>query len=130
MRKLFLLSSLLLFTIFSVVGREKQKVTVSYATGTGKPIIVILSSPTPFIRGSNIYVLHIGNRCYSHGKQSKSGGKGSISYKIPATDYNLLNDGTQMYLTYGQLDNTNPASLEKLANESAFPCWELGLFKK
>lgn len=112
-----------------IFAQEKARTKIAHVKQKDETILFTLSSSRPFIFGNNRYILHIGNNDFFRNKQSKNNGKGIMTFMIPATDFNALQEGTAIYLTYGQ-PTTDNSELEELSKNSDTPCWSLGKFSK
>ena len=89
-----------------------------------------LTSSRPFIFGSNKYYLHVGDKEFTRAEQSKSNGKGRLTFLIPADDYRRLKEGAGVFLTYGNLGADDEQAYEELIKECSTKCWSLGKFSK
>jgi len=116
-----------LLAVFFIPGRsvaqEKAKVEITTAQQKGNTVEFTLTSAKKFIVGGNVYVLHVGDKTFSHYKQSMH----SLSFLIPSGDFNNLSDGANVYLTYGN-ENEPERSLEAMSKPGQGPCWSLGKF--
>lgn len=113
---------------------EKAKVKLAGAKQKGQTVSLTLSSSKPFRVGGNRYVLHIGAKDFVRSQQTKSKGKGTISFLIPIDEFNRLNDGEVMYISYGNLmsegELPSEQQLTDLTNSPTEQCWSLGKFSK
>jgi uncharacterized membrane-anchored protein len=131
MKKQIILLFTLLVAIFSsgiAVAAEKPITHISAVKQKGETILFSLSSSQPFIFANNRYVLYIGNKEFSLQEQSNEHGTGHISFFIQPGDFDKLQEGATMYLTYGAVDIENE-NMEELANNTR-RCWSLGKFSK
>ena len=109
---------------------EKPKTRISYVKQKGDLVRFSLTSSKPFIFGSNKYYLHIGDKEFTRAEQSKSNGKGRLTFLIPSTDFKALKDGNAIYLTYGDPGVADEAGFEELCKAGSPKCWSLGTFNK
>jgi hypothetical protein len=113
---------------------EKAKIKLANARQKGQTVSVTLSSSKPLRVGGNRYVLHIGAKDFVRSQQTKSKGKGTISFLIPINEFNKLNDGEVMYMSYGNLmsegELPTEQQLTELTNSPTEQCWSLGKFSK
>ena len=114
----------------AVAAREKALVKIGSMQQKGKDVAFAVVGSQYFRIGGNIYVLHIGEREFAHGRVSKSNGKGTVTYYIPLAEFNKLQDGTNVYLTYGRSGHETEQKLEGMSKEPNFPCWLLGKLSK
>ncbi len=113
----------------SVCAQEKIAKSIASVKENGEFINFSLTSPRPFIFGNNRYILHIGSNDFYRNKQSiNSDRTGSMTFFIPAGEFNSLKEGAAIYLTYGQ-PSTDNNDLEELSKADV-PCWSLGKFSK
>jgi hypothetical protein len=130
MQKLIVLFFCLLAIMFfpdRSVAQEKAKVEIVSARQKGNTVLFTVASSGNFIVGGNVYVLHIGDKTFSHYKQSVAHGKGSLAFLIPAADFNNLKEGANIYLTYGNKNETEKG-MEEMSKPGQGPCWALGKF--
>lgn len=121
---------LMLSVSHTVLAVEKSKTKVSYVKQRGEMVHFSLTSSKPFIFGSNKYYLHIGDKEFTRAEQSKSNGKGRLTFLIPSSDFQTLKDGTGIFLTYGEMPADDDAAYEEMAKENTVKCWSLGKFNK
>ena len=126
---LFFGLAILLSLSGNVFAQQKMAKSIATVKEDGEFIDFNLSSPKPFIFGNNRYILHIGSADFYRNKQTiNSDRTGSMTFFIPAGDFNALKEGAAIYLTYGQ-PSTDNNDLEELSKADA-PCWSLGKFSK
>ncbi len=111
-------------------GAEKVKTKVSYVRRKGELVEFSVTSSKPFIFGSNKYYLHVGDREFTRAAQSKSNGKGRLTFLIPEEDFRALKEGAGVYLTYGNPNVEDGASYEDLSKINSARCWSLGKFSR
>ncbi len=110
-----------------VSAQEKAKTNVSLVKQKGNTVAITLTSSKPFRMGGNVYVLYIGNKDLSHSRQSVNKGKGTLTFSINTEDFNALQEGAGMYLTYGRIKEDG-APMEELSKLKSNKCWSLGKF--
>ena len=100
-------------------------------TEAGNTIEFTLTSAKPFIFGNNRYVLHIGDKVFFRNRQSydESTLEGTLTFMIDKSDFNALESGKGIYLTYGYADE-NEQALEEFTKNNFPACWALGKFSK
>lgn len=130
-RFLIIFSAVLLLSA-NAIAQTKAKMKMGGARQKGKTVLFTVNSTKPFIVGSNIYILHIGNKDFGHSEQSESKGKGTMTFFIPGEEYKELRDGVGVYVSYGQIlqEADQNESMEELCKENHIPCWSLGKFSK
>jgi hypothetical protein len=127
---------ILVFTFLSVfsfstgaAAQEKSKTQLSSVKQKDATILFSLSSSQPFIFANNRYLLYIGNKEFHLQEQTNDDdGTGHMSFFVQPGDFDKLQEGSAMYLTYGAVDIEN-ANMEELANYTR-RCWSLGKFSK
>ena len=132
MRKkvVFILGILFLGGIhYTVLAQQKAKTGIERITVKGSDISFTISSDKKFIYGGNRYVLHIGEKVYMRCFQSHEKGKGFISFLIPQKEFEGLQDGKKVYLSYGNMES-DEAELEQLCKRDHPGCWFLGRLNK
>ena len=127
-----LLLSLVLIMPFSgkALATEKAKTKIANVKQKGELVLFTLTSSKPFIFGGNKYYLHIGDKAFTRCEQSKSNGKGRITFLIPEGDFTALRDGASIYLTYGNPSVEDGATYEELSKANGAKCWSLGKFNR
>src|SRR3954470_10016075 len=123
---LFLFSLFCIFC-FSNSGFAQSPKSISSVKQKDKTIEFTVSSDKPFYTGDNIYVLSIGSVNFSLFKQTKSDGKGFITFLIPQADFDKLIEGEGVFLTYGEqtrAGSSQQQDLEELSKTSK-TCWSL-----
>ena len=111
-------------------AQEKAKTEITNVKQNAQTVEFTVESSTPFYYGGNVHILHIGNKDFSHSKQSKTDGKGKLVFLIPVADWNALTDGTDVWVTYGNLfktSNDEQTDIKALCENSP-KCWYLGKF--
>jgi hypothetical protein len=102
-------------------AREEQKVK-----------IVVNSSKDLFI-GNKIYVLYVGNRHFDQADEDLSNPeKHRIVFYVPVSDYERLNDGARMFISYGWMnpEDTKENTMRDLCKRNNRKCWSVGKFNK
>ncbi len=129
---ILLISSLLvLFSTINTNAQEKAKTKIAHVKLKNDKVRFTLTSSKPFIYASNRYILYIGDKEFSLYEQSSSNGKGTLTFLIPKTDFDILQDGKNVYLSYGEILKENTVqTLAELSKESYMKCWALGKFNK
>ncbi len=132
---LYILSLVVLLCATSAAyALEKAKIKIANARQKGQTVSLTLSSSKPLRVGGNRYVLHIGAKDFVRSQQTKTKGKGTISFLIPIDEFNKLNDGEIMYMSYGNLMSEGELPTEQqltdLTNSPTEQCWSLGKFTK
>lgn len=87
---------------------------------------------TPFYVGANVFVLHIGDFSFDRYHQADIDNKGSLKFILSKEEYDQLQNGAPLFLSYGRLfDDQLPISERNLiAKESPDLCQNLGMFTK
>lgn len=129
--KIILLSGLLFILALPLrsIAQEKARTSISSIKQKGSTVAITLTSSKPFRMGGNIYVLHVGSRNFEHSGQGSSKGKGTITFPVTMDEYNALQDGAGMYLTYGRIKEQG-ADMEMLSQLKSNKCWSLGKLNK
>ncbi len=132
MKNIILLLSAIafLFVPMQLGAHEKATVKVSTIQQKGNMVAITVLSSQPFKVGGNVYVLHIGGTTFAHGKQSRVNGKGSLVYYLQKSQFDALNEGAKMFLTYGKAGGSSEDNLTEMSASATFPCWALGNFSK
>ncbi len=127
-----LIAMLSLISTQEVKGQEKQKARISSISHKEKETVVItVSSKRDFYVGNNVYMLYIGNSRYELSEQVNDGdGTGIIHFFLPVQDFEKAENGTPMYLSYGELEVPDGMTVEALCRENFCPCWSLGKLNK
>jgi len=125
---LFFSMAIMLFFSANTIAQEKPKTQVSSVKQKGETVKFSLTSSKPFIFGSNRYMLYIGNKEFTRSEQSDKNGKGYMTFFIPADDFKSLQEGSKIYLTYGDV-NAGETDMDEMAKTSR-RCWTLGKFSK
>ena len=113
----------------SVFAQQKMAKNIASVKQDGEFVDFNLTSPKPFIFGNNRYILHIGSSDFYRNKQTiNSDRTGSMTFLIPANDFDALKEGAAIYLTYGE-PSTDNNDLEELSKADV-PVWSLGKFSK
>ena len=112
-----------------VVAQERIKTKIAHVKQKKETVLFTLHSSKPFIFANNRYILHIGNNDFYRNTQFIKDGKGIMTFMIPVADFNSLQEGTDIYLTYGQ-PTTDNSELEELSKADYARCWSLGKFSK
>jgi hypothetical protein len=112
-----------------VLAQEKPKTKITTVKHKGENMLFTLTSSKPFIFGSNKYYLHVGDKSFTRNEQSKSNGRGRMTFIIPTNEFNTLKDGEAIYLTYGRPSNDD-MSLEEMSKDNNTRCWSLGKFSR
>jgi len=127
MKKIFFLSLIALFFSGGLYAQEKARTEITSVKQKGEIVRYMLTSSKPFIVGNNTYILHVGDRSFFQYEQSENKGAGSITFLISVNDFNQLEDGNSVYLTYGMVSAN--ADMESLSKRST-RCWAIGKFSK
>ncbi len=121
---------LLLATAGSVVAQDKSKPKTEF-TGIRQReglVRISLTSSRPFIFGSNTYALYIGRQECTRNEQWQTKGRGFMTFFMETDEAAMLQDGADMYLTYGTV-NVNEEDMQALSKTSR-RCWYLGKYHK
>lgn len=119
---------IMLFFSGNVIAQEKAKTQITSVKQKSEIIRFSLTSSKPFIFGSNKYILYIGNKEFTRNEQSHKNGKGYMTFLVPADDFDRLQDGSNIYLTYGEV-SVEEVDMDAMSNSSR-RCWSLGKFSK
>ena len=130
--------TLLFFTCLSIfyfsataIAQENAKTEITTVKQNAETIEFTIESTKPFYYGGNIHILHIGNTDFKYSKQSKTDGKGVLTFLIPVADWNALADGSDVWMTYGNVFRIIPneqTDIKALCEKSPNKCWYLGKF--
>ena len=131
MKNLVVLFSIFLSIFLSgnVIAGNKPKIEISTITQKDSTVSISLTSSKPFYMGGNRYILHIGDKDFKLSSQKVNKGRGVIIFFISANDFNNLQDGSNVYLTYGHLADGTQNS-EELSSKVSGKYWSLGKFSK
>ncbi len=130
MKKITVLFFSLVLTFFicaNSMAQEKAVTKIAFVKHNKEIINFTLTSSKPFIFGGNRYMLYIGDKDFTRYEQSKNNGKGTLTFFIPAEDFNALKEGASIYLSYGRVTNGGTQDLEEVSKQSR-RCWSLGKF--
>lgn len=128
MRKhiVFRLTAALLFILQSL-NISAQDVRISDIQGNNDIIRIHLISDSILYAGSRPYVLHIGDRDFSLSEQNDDDSGTHLTFLIPARDFDLLTDHSEVVLTYGLATRSSNTTDKK---ESNLPAWKVGFLDK
>lgn len=110
---------------------EKAKTKVATVKQKGNQVIFTLTSSKKFVTGGNDYILFIGNRHFEENKNLSSNGKGVMNFYLSDKDFNSLQEGDNIYLTYGHIANDEEhegEQLEEYGKQNNKRVWPLGKF--
>jgi hypothetical protein len=133
MKNIFLIIISIISFSLSANCQNKGKAEVTKAILNGDKVELTITNSTPFYFGGNIFILHIGKKEFSLYHQGKEDGKGILTFLIPATEFAALNDGSKMWLTYGNKVRSGAdkeTGLDALGDQKSRSCWKLGKFNK
>jgi len=138
-KKIFMKKSAILFFSIAIISllsasafaQEKANTKIASVTEKDNLVEFTLTSSKKFIYGNNRYVLHIGDKAFIRNRQSYDYDKkiGTLTFLIGKEDFDTLQDGKGVYLTYGYADETEQA-LDELSTHDFPTCWPLGKFSK
>ena len=131
MKKISLL--LILNILFYYFSFAQSTVVVSKIIQNGQRFELTITGEKPFYVGGNIHILHIGKQSFSLSKQLNMNGKGAIVFYISTDEFNSLNEGDYIWMSYGKKFKKTPASTEdpeKFCRKNSKTCWALGKFSK
>jgi len=114
-----------------VYGQKTASASLAAVIEKGNTVEFTLTSSRPFVFGNNRYVLHIGDKVFFRNRQSydETTLVGSLTFMVDKNDFNALQNGKGIYLTYGYAEETEQALEEFTKNK--FPgSWSLGKFSK
>ena len=128
---LFITCLNMLYFSVNAVAQSNVKTEITTVKQNAETIEFTVESAKPFYYGGNIYILHIGNKDFKYSKQTKTEGKGILTFLIPIADWNSLTGGDDVWMTYGNLFKTSPdqkVDIKALCEKSPDKCWYLGKF--
>jgi hypothetical protein len=131
MKKIFLL--LILSILFNSFAFAQSTAVVSKIIQKGQRFELTVTAEKPFYVGGNIHILHIGKQSFSLSKQVNMDGKGAIIFYISTEEFNSLNEGDYIWMSYGNKFKKTPATTEdpaKFCRKNSKTCWALGKFNK
>ena len=131
MKKISLL--LILNILFYYFSFAQSTAVVSKIIQNGQRFELTITGEKPFYVGGNIHILHIGKQSFSLSKQLNMNGKGAIVFYISTDEFNSLNEGDYIWMSYGKKFKKTPASTEdpeKFCRKNSKTCWALGKFSK
>ena len=111
-------------------AQSKPRTEISCAKQNGSKIEFTITSAKPFIFGSNRYILNIGTKQFFLHRQWKENGAGKMTFYIPAEDFNNLNEGDGIYLTYGTIFRNEDENAREELSKGNSRCWSMGKFNK
>ncbi|MFN0274912.1 MAG: hypothetical protein ACKVPJ_04150 [Chitinophagales bacterium] len=117
----------------SVPAQNPSNVRILSAVKDCNEVKITLGSDTPFRFGDNKYYLHIGQKAFSKNKQrNENDGSGSITFHIHEKDFDLLPEGSLLWLSYGNLlsDFATEEEIKAAASELPAIITFLGNFSK
>ncbi len=131
MKKISLL--LILNILFYYFSFAQSTAVVSKIIQNGQRFELTITGEKPFYVGGNIHILHIGKQSFSLSKQLNMNGRGAIVFYISTDEFNSLNEGDYIWMSYGKKFKKTPASTEdpeKFCRKNSKTCWALGKFSK
>ena len=131
MKKISLL--LILNILFYYFSFAQSTAVVSKIIQNGQRFELTITGEKPFYVGGNIHILHIGKQSFSLSKQLNMNGRGALVFYISTDEFNSLNEGDYIWMSYGKKFKKTPASTEdpeKFCRKNSKTCWALGKFSK
>ncbi len=122
-----------LFISQKSLAQDKGKIEVLSAKQKGETVEFSILSTTPFYVGGNMHILHICNKEFKLSKLINKDEQHIMTFFIPASEFNSLTDGENIWLTYGEPVNRTKEKkkvLEVMSKDASRTCWEVGKFKK
>jgi hypothetical protein len=116
------------FTSYRLPAQTKAVTKIAQVKEKAGTVYFTLNSSKPFIFGNNRYILHMGGKEFFRNQQSKKNGKGVLTFMIPAKEYEEIQEGVKMYLSYGNMD-VDGEDVDAHAEASSRQ-WPLGSFTK
>ena len=104
--------------VLSDMSRDKAQVSLT------------LFFPDGFYAGNNVYVLHIGSYSLDICRQSLSEGTGTMIFDIRAADFDALQDGRHIWLSYGEREAIPEDAVQQTYATSSGMAWYLGVLDK
>jgi hypothetical protein len=86
--------------------------------------------PDGFYTGNNVYVLHIGSYSLDISRQSLWEGTGTMIFDIRAADFDALQDGRHIWLSYGEREDIPENDIQQTCAASSGTAWYLGVLDK
>lgn len=115
--------------VVDVIAQEKAKTNIVNVKEKDQLIRFMITSSKPFIFANNRYILHIGNKEIYRNEQYAANGKGFMTFLIPEDDFNALQEGADIYLTYGKVSRDG-MDMDAMNKADYVPFWSLGKFSK
>ncbi len=109
-------------------AQEKAKTEITSVKQKDQTILFTLTSSKPLIFADNRYVLYVGKKAFVRSEVPGEENNRTISFLIGEQEFNTLNEGANMYLSYGDLD-IESMDMEAYTAES-IKCWSMGKFTK
>ncbi len=131
MKKNTILLIIFLSFIYSESFFAQSNTVISKITKKGQRVELTVTASKPFYVGGNMHILHIGNKDFTHYKQSKKNGKGVLIFLISVTEFNNLIEGDVIWMSYGNLLKASPdenINIEEMCKTNPQKLWYLGRF--
>ncbi|MCX6294766.1 MAG: hypothetical protein NTX97_01660 [Bacteroidetes bacterium] len=131
MKKNTILLILFLSLIYSENFFAQSNAAISKIIQKGQRVELTITASKPFYVGGNMHILHIGNKDFTHYKQTKKNGKGILTFLIPIEDFNSLVQGDVVWMSYGNLLKENPGeniNIEEMCKTNPQKLWYFGKF--
>lgn len=127
---IMLLAGGLLLLSFSLASKPKIELTTIDIKSD--KVTLHFNADGRLYTGNNIYVLRIGNKSFKHYSETIKDRKTELTYNLSPEEYNALNSGDVIWISYGEQIRTNQldaSKIEKLS-QSSNTIWYLGTLTK
>lgn len=131
MRNILLTFCLVLLSLSPTFAttKEQMKTTIASVKQTDNSVAFTITANMKFHMGGNRYILHIGDKQFFRHTQSGINGKGQLVFYIPSADFDQLNEGAKIFLTYGGKGESEE-EMEDMSKHNSNTNWSLGTFNK
>lgn len=117
--------------MMAVTGSAQEKGVRTKITAQGDSVILYtITSTKEFYMGDNKHYLRFGSKQFDRYEQKNHEGRGRLTFFIPKADFIELHEGTNAYLTYGDVEGNGFKNLDELCGQNLSPCMYLGRLNK
>ncbi|HTN18611.1 MAG TPA: hypothetical protein VL092_13055 [Chitinophagaceae bacterium] len=120
----------LCFSVEHGFAQPMLSAKIGTVSQVGQTVELSVTAEEQFYFAGNRYVLYIGIHPFSIARQTDTGGKGQLTFLIPANEFSALPEGGRMYLSYGDIVDMDESGAQGDERASSVPnaCKYLGVF--
>ncbi|MBL7712585.1 MAG: hypothetical protein JNL13_08985 [Chitinophagaceae bacterium] len=120
----------LCFSVERGFAQPMLSAKIGTVSQVGQTVELSVAAEEPFYFAGNRYVLYVGIHPFLIARQTDTGGKGYLTFLIPASEFSALPEGGRMYLSYGEIVDMDESGARGEERASAVPntCKYLGVF--